>query len=186
MNATTINSVPAALHMNLGTGFYHDAAVHSAVATTVAGVAGRFDLLPFIPSTDLPGVTLNVNVTGAVASALAKVVVYSAAATGLPDALIVESTDLDCSTTGVKPYTYSYTFKAGTVYWLGVRTSSTATLTAIVATQLRSLAKTSSGGSLVGFRRTLAYSTVAPTTWGYSAAEWTGIGTSYSSCLIGL
>ena len=37
----------------------------------------------------------------------------------MPNSILLESTSLDCSTPGVKTYTASFTFTAGTTYWLG-------------------------------------------------------------------
>ena len=49
---------------------------------------------------------------------------------------LLESTSLDCSTTGAKTYTASFTFTAGTTYWLGLYSSAAVTFSTINNTQL--------------------------------------------------
>ena len=80
--------------------------------------ANTITLYPFIPANTLTVSNLQVNVSVATASGLIRILVYSDL-NGVPSSKLIESTSLDCSTTGVKTYTTSYTFTAGTVYWLG-------------------------------------------------------------------
>jgi hypothetical protein len=75
-------------------------------------------LYPFIPANTLTVSNLQANVVTAIASGLIRILVYSDL-NGVPNSKLIESTNLDCSTSGVKTYTESYTFTAGTVYWLG-------------------------------------------------------------------
>jgi len=75
-------------------------------------------LYPFIPANTLTVSSLQINVTSATASSLIRILVYSDL-NGVPSSKLLESTSLDCSTTGAKTYTASLTFTAGTVYWLG-------------------------------------------------------------------
>jgi hypothetical protein len=103
---------------------------------------------------------------------LGKIVVYDSDANGRPNALVVETADLDFSTVGVKTATVSITLRQGRTYWLGIRHSSTATLAAWLGTATPDI----NGGAPVTtarkvVRRTLAYATAATSTWGWSAAE---------------
>ena len=75
-------------------------------------------LHPFIPANTLTVSSLQISVVTATASGLIRILVYSDL-NGVPSSKLIESTSLDCSTTGTKTYTASYTFTAGTVYWLG-------------------------------------------------------------------
>ncbi len=143
-----------------------------AATGVLAGAAGRIDLFPFIPRDDITIDRLTVNVTTLIAAALGKIVLYAADATGRPAALILETGDLDFSTVGLKEATVAQTLRRGITYWIGIRHSSTAILSAWASTATPDL----NGGAPVTtarkvLRRTLAYATAAPGTWGYLASE---------------
>ena len=143
-----------------------------AATGVLAGAAGRIDLFPFIPRDDITTDRLSVNVTTLIAAALGKIVLYAADATGRPAALILETGDLDFSTVGLKEATVAQTLRRGSTYWIGIRHSSTAILSAWASTATPDL----NGGAPVTtarkvLRRTLAYATAAPGTWGYLASE---------------
>ena len=130
---------------------------------------GRF---PFIPRDDITADRLSVNVTTLIAAALGKIVLYAGDATGKPATLILETGDLDFSTVGLKEATVAQTLRRGITYWIGIRHSSTAILSAWASTATPDL----NGGAPVTtarkvLRRTLAYATAAPGTWGYLASE---------------
>ena len=140
---------------------------------TLAGAAGRIDLFPFLPRADLAIDRLMLNCTTAVAAALARVLVYASDANGRPDGLILESGDLDLATTGAKTATVALTLRQGRCYWLGTRHSSTATTSAWALTATPDL----NGGTAPAttarkvLRRTVAWGSAAPATWGFTAAE---------------
>ena len=143
-----------------------------AATGVLAGAAGRIDLFPFIPRDDINIDRLSVNVTTLIAAALGKIVLYAADATGKPAILILETGDLDFSTVGLKEATVTQTLRRGITYWIGIRHSSTATLSAWASTATPDL----NGGTPVTtarkvLRRTLAYATAAPGTWGYLSSE---------------
>ena len=143
-----------------------------AATGVLAGAAGRMDLFPFIPRDDITIDRLSVNVTTLIAAALGKIVLYSADATGRPATLILETGDLDFSAVGQKEATVAQTLRRGITYWIGIRHSSTAILSAWASTATPDL----NGGTPVTtarkvLRRTLAYATAAPATWGYLATE---------------
>lgn len=143
-----------------------------AATGVLAGAAGRIDLFPFIPRDDITADRLSVNVTTLIAAALGKIVLYAADATGRPASLILETGDLDFSTIGLKEATVAQTLRRGITYWIGIRHSSTAILSAWASTATPDL----NGGAPVTtarkvLRRTLAYATAAPGTWGYLASE---------------
>ena len=138
----------------------------------LAGAAGRIDLFPFIPRDDITIDRLSVNVTTLIAAALGKIVLYAADATGRPASLILETGDLDFSTVGLKEATFAQTLRRGITYWIGIRHSSTAILSAWASTATPDL----NGGAPVTtarkvLRRTLAYATAAPGSWGYVVSE---------------
>jgi hypothetical protein len=143
-----------------------------AAPVTLAGVANQFDLFPFSPRADVTLDRLAINCTGAVASALAKIAVYTSDANGRPDQRLTETGDLDCSTAGTKLATVTLTLRRGTVYWIGVRHNSTATLSAWAATATPDI----NGGAIVPtarkvLRRTLAYASAAPASWAFVSSE---------------
>jgi hypothetical protein len=143
-----------------------------AATGALAGVANQFDLFPFSPRADVTLDRLGINCTVAVASALAKIAVYSSDANGRPDQRLTETGDLDCGTTGTKLATVSLTLRRGTVYWIGVRHSSTATLSAWAGTATPDI----NGGAIVTtarkvLRRTLTYASAAPASWAFVSSE---------------
>jgi Protein of unknown function (DUF2793) len=143
-----------------------------AATGVLAGAAGRIDLFPFIPRDDITVDRLSVNVTTLIAAALGKIVLYAADATGRPASLILETGDLDFSTVGLKEATVAQTLRRGITYWIGIRHSSTAILSAWASTATPDL----NGGTPVTtarkvLRRTLTYATAAPGTWGYLSSE---------------
>lgn len=143
-------------------------------ATTVlTGAAGRIDIFPFVPSADLVIDALGINCTTAVAAAQGKLVVYDALANGQPGALRLETATADLSTTGNKTLTASLTLYRGRTYWLGVRHSSTAALSAwaLQATPDINGGTTMMTTARKTLRRTVTFANPAPSSWGFTAAE---------------
>ena len=102
--------------MNQGTGIVINAQITTSALSTTAQVANRMVFYPFIPANTFTCSNLFINVFSAVAGANAKILIYSNV-NGNPSSLLYESANLDCSTTGVKTATTSFTFNAGTIYW---------------------------------------------------------------------
>ena len=73
---------------------------------------------PFLPANSLTISNLQININTAAVGSLARILIYSDL-NGAPNSKLLESTSLDCSTTGTKTFTTSFTFTAGTTYWLG-------------------------------------------------------------------
>ena len=165
--ASSPNAVPVAI------GRWYDGSFHAANPGTLAGAANRLDLGPFFTSQPLRIDRVAVAVSTAVASALAKIVIYNSNDDGVPDQLIYESGDLDCSTTGGKEATVDITFEANRIYWLGIRHSSTATLRTIVQSSALNMGMSSSNSStmLSCLRRTVTYANAAPDPWAYADSD---------------
>jgi hypothetical protein len=141
--------------------------------------ANNISLYPFIPANSITISNLQLNVAGAVAANI-RILVYSDL-DGVPSSKLIESTNLDASTTGVKTFTTSYTFTAGTVYWLGCYSSASVSVSALDAAQMTPISTNAFG---------TAYSSVfASTTFG-SAPSTLGTATLSSStsnlCVINL
>lgn len=112
-------------------GYYLSAHLSTQTYTTIAGVANRINWMPFIAFRDRNITALTGYCTTAVASAAIRMAVYADDGTGKPtgDPLVATSA-LDCSTTGFKEEAVSLSMTAGTLYWLALQSSSTATLRA--------------------------------------------------------
>jgi hypothetical protein len=95
----------------------------STSASNQTGLSVR--VAPYIPAQSITTSNLFINVTNATAGSLCTIVIYSDL-NGLPNTRLFESADLDCSTLGLKTATTSFSFVAGTLYWLGLKTNGTA------------------------------------------------------------
>jgi hypothetical protein len=84
--------------------------------------ANTIILSPFIPANSLTISNLIINIPNATVGAVIRILVYSDS-NGVPSSKLIESTDLDASRSGDKTFTTSYTFTAGTTYWLGIYTN---------------------------------------------------------------
>jgi hypothetical protein len=94
----------------------------SSSSSSSVSAANTIYLCPFIPANSITISSLQINVVSLAAGASARILVYSNL-DGVPNTKLIESTTLDCSTSGAKTFTTSYTFTAGTTYWLGVYTN---------------------------------------------------------------
>ena len=99
-------------------------------ASSGATGANIIYLSPFVPANTLTVSNFIINVTTLTIGANARMLVYSDVA-GVPTTKLLESTNQDCSTTGTRTYTESFTFTAGTTYWLGVYSSAAVTLSTV-------------------------------------------------------
>ncbi|MCW1917220.1 DUF2793 domain-containing protein [Rhodobacter sp. KR11] len=142
-------------------------------AGTVAGGAGRCDLFPFSPRTDIGVTGAAINVSVGVATAAARVVIYDADAFGRPSTLLYESGDLDCATAGVKTAAFSISMRQNRTYWIGVRTSSTATLSTWPLTATPDINGGAAPSTLARkvARRTISFASAAPSVWGWNSNE---------------
>jgi hypothetical protein len=137
--------------------------------TTLAGSADRLQLFPWTPGEDITITAIGVECQTAVAAANAKVIVYDTSATTRgPEDLLKETANLDCSTTGYKSEAWAYTFLKGVTYWVGVRTSSTATLRATAAGGMPNIGRSASSGtgSANVIQKTLAFASAAGNPYG--------------------
>ena len=171
--ATRILATDDIAFVQPGTGDHITTSMGSGTTTgTAAGVAGRFDLFPFVPRGDFTADLIAINVTTGVASAQGKLLIYGSNALGQPTNRIFESAALDFSTIGFKTASISVTFRKGQVFWIGIRHSSTATTTAFAAGATPDLTTSDLNVQLRKvLRRTLAFATAAPDPWGYLSTE---------------
>jgi hypothetical protein len=84
--------------------------------------SNTFRLFPFIPAKSFAFNQFQVNVTTPVVGGLAKILIYSDF-NGMPSQKAFQSSQLDCSTTGLKTFSPSLLLYPGTTYWIGFNTN---------------------------------------------------------------
>jgi hypothetical protein len=156
-------------------GRWHVNSDSTTTLTTLAGAANRFDIAPWLCPIDLTIDQVGVLCSTSIAAALGKITCYGSDANGRPNSLLFESATLDFSSVGFKSTAQVFNFVRGELYWIGLRSSSTATVNAHqpYCSPVPGSAATPTTGASKLLRRTLAFSTAAPVTWGYTATEET-------------
>lgn len=157
---------------HISQGFY-DTAKGTVATGTLAGVAGRVDMVPFATSKDVRIDQLGVAVSAFVASAAGRVFVYDTNSDGWPDKLLYVSGDLDFGQNGFKGANVDFTFVRGRQYWVGVWHSSTATVRATPLADCYSLGLDGADGTTYFTRlsRTVSFSGSLPANWGFLASD---------------
>ena len=108
----------------------------------VTGVANRLYVYPFIPAQDITMSAFNFFVSSGVAGALARVVTYTNGTTNngdYPNLKSFESTNIDCSTAGIKTISSFSSFNKGQIYWIGLHVSSSAIVMGTIQSNMISL-----------------------------------------------
>ena len=121
--------------LNQGSGFVVSSQLTAAGLGSASMTANRMLVNPFIAAKTFTSSNLFIRVQGAIASSFAKILIYSDL-NGRPNTLLFESANLDCSTTGNKIATTSFTFSAGTTYWLAYWGNSTQQVFTIAAANM--------------------------------------------------
>jgi hypothetical protein len=98
------------------------------VGASHLSVANQLLLYPYIPNKTRTIGSISIAVGNLNPGVFARILIYSSN-NGLPDSKLYESTDLDCSTNAQKSANTTFTFNAGTTYWLGYYTSAGGVLT---------------------------------------------------------
>lgn len=119
----------------IGTGLRTYAGITTGGFSSTAQIVNRMFFYPFIPVNTFTCSNLYIAVAAAIPSALGKILIYSND-NGNPFNLLYESADLDLSTTGRKTTITSFTFNAGTIYWIAYWGNLTPTLYTIPATNV--------------------------------------------------
>lgn len=155
----------------------HGAFIRSGVATTyminsltsytaTASSNLRLSAVPFLPNKTFTTSSFYINCGTFQAGALARILIYSDL-NGLPDQKLYESANLDLSTNGVKTATTSFTFTAGTNYFICTHTQGTATLTNIPAANLYPISIAGISNPVTQYTAQVSYPLgSAPTTFG--------------------
>lgn len=134
---------------------------------TLTATANRLVAVPFIPANTFTSQSLQVNITTLAAGANVRILIYSNL-NAIPNTKLYESSNLDCSTTGVKTATTSFTFNAGTTYWLCLHSSSNPALTSIPIGNLLGYNILSPSSLISSYIYNIAFGS-APTTLGTPA-----------------
>lgn len=106
--------------------------------TTVASIANRLYAIPFIPNQTFTTTNLYLNVTVLGLGVNGRILIYSDL-NGKPNTKLFESSNLDCSTTGLKTATTSQTFTAGVTYYICTQFSGICTTHAYAITSLMNI-----------------------------------------------
>jgi len=96
---------------------------YGATVSTGLGSANDLNCYPYYPNKPISITGFSINVTVGVGGANSRILFFSDT-NGLPDSKLYESSNIDCSTTGVKPISVNFSFEAGKTYWLSIHQSS--------------------------------------------------------------
>ncbi len=150
------------------TAFGIDASISAASSPPQATTTNLLSLYPFIPNKTITSVSLKIAVTTLGVGVNARILIYSDL-NGFPNTKLYESANLDCSSLGNKTALTTFTFNAGTTYWLGLHSSGIASLTHINSQSLIPLYITNAGSSsITQYTSTIAFGS-APSTYTYSS-----------------
>lgn len=116
--------------LKLTTGQVTSPAVTATTMNSTALIANRLISLPFIPAQTFTCSNLYINAGTAVVGGLGRILIYSDV-NGIPTTKLYESADFDLSTAGIKTATTSFTFTAGTTYWLTIHSNSNNSVSAL-------------------------------------------------------
>lgn len=83
------------------------------------GAANFMQLAQYSPASTYTTTEMSVNCVSSIAGQEIKIVIYSDS-NGTPSTNLLTSTALSFGTTGIKTFTTSFTFTAGTKYWVGI------------------------------------------------------------------
>lgn len=156
-------------------GQHYDNCFHSSNNSTLAGQANRATMAPFVVARSLRVDRMGVAVSTAVAGSLLRCFIYSSGRDSWPDQLLYEGdTDLSGAATGYPAHILDFTFEPDRLYWVGVRHSSTATIRTISTSNCLNLGLSLSTGNSYNtvIRRTIAFATPLPTTWGFTTSDF--------------
>ena len=148
-------------------GLYVDNTLGATTTVTRALANDRIELVPFATAVsltvDLAGISV---ATGAAGNA--RVLVYSSAATGWPDQLLLQTTNLSTVTAAFVSAPVTFTFQPGRRYWVGVHSASAAAIRTLPLSSAVPLGVITPDATTYAsvIRRTSTFTT-PPTTWAF-------------------
>lgn len=127
-------------------------------------------LHPFLPNSTFTTSAILLQVLTGQPSSSGRILIYSNLSTK-PNSKLYESATIDFSTAGNKSITTSFTFTAGTVYWIGFQNLGTATIASLTNSNLIPFLGTSAGNAAYTGYQTTSYTFgSAPATMGVMTA----------------
>jgi hypothetical protein len=144
---------------------------------TAAQVANRTVIVPYIPMRSVTIDQLGLSVSTFVASANLKCIIYASDANGRPSTVLRETANIDAGSNGTKFASItSLTLEAGTMYWIGLRSSSTATVRALSVGSVYPLTYTNAATPLIETTLILTETFAnAAATWTYAASQHSNV-----------
>jgi hypothetical protein len=135
--------------------------VNGTNTANVGAFNGRLIAYPFIPATSFTSTGVSINIFSAVAGGLGRISMYDDL-NGKPNNVIFTTPDLDTSTTGLKTFTISNSFVAGTTYWLCTHfNNATNQATAVTAASMLPVASSNVAATLgYGYYQSVAFTTI--------------------------
>lgn len=156
------------------TGSGVDAAITSTASTNLSLTSvNQVIAYPFIPNKTITSSQLRINISTGVAG-LSRILIYSDN-NGFPNTKLFESADINIASPGIKSVTTTFTFNAGTTYWLAYHTNLAHSITAIATGALIPLIVTNAGATTSVAYFSAATFGSAPNTYVYSSASATAV-----------
>jgi len=150
-------------------------AINSASQANFAHLIDTLYASPFISAQTFTATSFSIYCTTGQAGAVGRILIYSDL-NGLPNTKLYESATLSLLSTGFKTATNTFSFTAGTTYWITFHNSGTSTMASIQTISLTALLqikiKTPALAPITNYRITAAI--------GSAPATWTG-GTGFNS-----
>ena len=130
-------------------------------------IANRLLAYPFIPNQSFTSSNLQINVTVLGLGASCRIAVYNDL-NGVPDTSIFISSDLDCSTAGLKTANASISFVAGTTYWLAFHGGTASAVNQLLVSQMIPIRYSNINTGANYLFKNISYGSGTPTTFGGS------------------
>ena len=141
-------------------------------ATTVTGIAGNQEIVPFLAQYSFTSTNVGFSVSGLATGSTVTIVLFNSDSNGRPTTLNTQTAAVATTSTGFKSTAWSVDFTAGTLYWIGVWHSATAALRAQSIAANHALAW-STGSTPIGVRLLTRNETYGGTSsdWTYSTSQ---------------
>jgi hypothetical protein len=127
--------------------------------------ANRLVAYPFIPNQSFTSSNLQINVSVLGVGSLCRIAVYTDL-NGAPNTSLFISSNLDCSTTGLKTATASINFVAGTTYWLAFHGGTGSSISQIGVNMMYPLKFANINTMANHINKVLSFALPTPTTFG--------------------
>jgi hypothetical protein len=151
-----------------------DAAVNASATTNLGFTsANQVVAYPFTPNKTITSSQLRINVTVS-GVGLSRILIYSDL-NGFPDQKLFESTDINVATSGSKNVITTFTFNAGTTYWLAYHSNISHSITGLSPASVIPLLLTNTGSNATISYFSPATFGSAPNTYVYGSASSTAV-----------